>query len=77
MEPLAVDLDEGARLVGLSKHTLRAYVRRGVLNATRCGRRIILQVEELRRLVREGVPPKSERAQVALDEPCRTKRDSC
>lgn len=54
MEPLAVDVPEASRLTSLSPFTIRAYVRSGKLQATRCGRRLIISVEELRRLVREG-----------------------
>ena len=56
MEPLAVDLQEASKLVGVSKYTLRAYVRRGWLKATRCGRRIVIPMTELKRLVEDGAP---------------------
>lgn len=52
--PLAVDFKEGSRLTSLSPFTLRKYVRDGKLRATKCGRRWIIPMEELRRLVQEG-----------------------
>jgi excisionase family DNA binding protein len=52
---LAVDFKEGSRLTSLSPFTLRKYVRDGKLRATRCGRRWVIPVEELNRLVHEGV----------------------
>ena len=60
MEPIAVGIEDAAKLVGLSKFTIRAYVRRGWLTATRCGRRIIIPMAELERLAREGVPKRVE-----------------
>ena len=58
--PLAVGFDRAAELTGLSSFTLRRYVKRGWLRATRCGRRWIVAIAELERLVREGVPPVSQ-----------------
>jgi excisionase family DNA binding protein len=55
MPPLAVDFRTGAKLTSLSPFTLRAYVRSGKLRGTRCGRRWLIPLEELKRLVREGV----------------------
>jgi excisionase family DNA binding protein len=59
MEPLAVSLEEAAKLLGLSKFTIRRYVSRGLLKATRCGRRIIIPIAELKRLALEGVSDKA------------------
>ena len=55
MTPLAVDFRTGAKLTSLSTFTLRSYVRRGKLRATKCGRRWIIPLDELHRLVREGI----------------------
>ena len=52
MEPLAVDCREAARLTSLSIHTIRLYVNTGKLPATRVGRRVVIPVENLQRLVR-------------------------
>ena len=61
MERIAVGIEEAAKLVGLSKFTIRAYVRDGRVIATRCGRRIIIPIASLERLVREGVPKRADR----------------
>lgn len=56
MEPLAVDIREAARLTSLSPHTIRAYIRKGKrIRAVRVGRRVLIPVAELERLVREGI----------------------
>jgi excisionase family DNA binding protein len=55
LRPLAVSFEEAERLVGLSRFTLRRYAHQGKLGATKCGRRWIVPVVELDRLVREGV----------------------
>ena len=56
MERLAVSIKEAGPAVGLSKYTIRDYLRRGVIRGTRCGRRWIIPISELERLAREGVP---------------------
>ncbi len=53
--PLAVNFEEGERLTTLSRFTLRKYVRDGKLRATKCGRRWLIPMEELVRLVHEGI----------------------
>jgi excisionase family DNA binding protein len=55
MVPLAVDFRTGAKLTSLSEFTLRKYVRDGKLRATKCGRRWLIPMEELHRLVHEGI----------------------
>jgi excisionase family DNA binding protein len=55
MEPIAVDFKTAGRLTSLSPYTIRAYARSGKIRATRCGRRWLVPMEEIRRLVREGV----------------------
>ena len=54
LAPLAVGINEAARLIGLSPHTIRAYERRGLIKATRLGARVLIPVAELRRLIDEG-----------------------
>lgn len=57
MEPLAVDVREAARLTSLSVHTIRAYCgKKRRIRAVRVGRRVLIPIAELERLVREGVP---------------------
>ena len=54
MDPLAVDIREAARLTSLSTFTIRRYIRRGHLKATRVGRRVIIPINELRTLVADS-----------------------
>jgi excisionase family DNA binding protein len=54
MEPLAVDVREAARLTSLSPFTIRAYIRMGKIKVARCGRRLLVPMAELSRLVSEG-----------------------
>ena len=56
---LAVSLEEAARLSGLSIYTIRAYERKGLIKATRIGRRVLITVSELERVLREGIDTKS------------------
>lgn len=58
MERIAVGIEEAGPAVGLSKYTIRAYLRAGPLLGTRCRRRWIIPVIELERLVCEGSPSK-------------------
>ena len=57
MEPLAVDIREAARLLSISSYTIRAYIRTGRIRALKCGTRVIVPMEEIRRVAREGIPP--------------------
>jgi excisionase family DNA binding protein len=53
MEPLAVSVEEAARLTSLSPRTIRRYVRSGRIQAARVGRRVLVPLESLRALVQE------------------------
>ena len=53
-EPLAVDVQEASRLTSLSIPTIRLYIRKGKLNASRVGRRIVVPMEALQELVKRG-----------------------
>jgi len=53
MTPL-IDLKEAGRLLGLSVWTIRAYVKAGKLAPVRFGRRILLEVSELERLIEQS-----------------------
>lgn len=57
MERISVGIDEAAQLVGLSKYTIRAYERKGLIKATRIGKRVLIPAAELERIVMEGVQP--------------------
>jgi hypothetical protein len=54
--PLAVDIATAARMTSLSPQVIRRYIQRGILSATRCGRRVVVPVNALKQLVRRGVP---------------------
>jgi excisionase family DNA binding protein len=58
VRPLAVDIAGAERLTSLSRPTLRLYIRTGQLRVTRCGRRVLIPVEALQELVRDGAPPR-------------------
>ena len=60
MEAMAVDMGTAARMTGLSEHTLRQYVRKGWLKVTRCGRRVLVPVNSLEKLIQEGAPSRSQ-----------------
>jgi excisionase family DNA binding protein len=59
MDAMAFDVNTAAKMTGLSEHTLRQYIRKGWLKVTRCGRRVLIPVESLQKLVREGAPSRS------------------
>ncbi len=59
MEPLAVDIATAARMTSLSVHTLRLYVKKKILRATKCGRRVVIPVASLEKLVHEGAPKRN------------------
>ena len=54
MEQLALGVRQAAEAVGLSHWTLRAYVRQGKLKALKIGRRVLIEPNELQRLVESG-----------------------
>ena len=61
MEPLVVDVREAARLLSISPYTIRAYIRTGRIHALKCGTRVIVPMEEVRRVVRDGIPPRPQK----------------
>jgi excisionase family DNA binding protein len=54
MEEIAIGIREAAKAVGLSVWTLRGWIRHGRLRSVRLGRRVMLEPEELRKLVEQG-----------------------
>jgi len=62
MQPLAVDIREAARLTSLSTFTIRRYIQRGLLKATRVGRRVIVHISALEVLIRDGSAVSNDRA---------------
>jgi excisionase family DNA binding protein len=53
MEPL-VNVDEAARLLGLSSWTVRKLISSQRLRTVRINRRVLLQAEEIRRIIQDG-----------------------
>jgi excisionase family DNA binding protein len=51
---LALGLKEAADAVGLSHWTLRQYVKQGKIHAIKLGRRVLIEPEELQRLIEQG-----------------------
>jgi excisionase family DNA binding protein len=54
MTKLSVSLEEAQELTGISQHTFRKLVKRGRIKAARVGRRIVIPVTELEKLVKPG-----------------------
>ena len=55
MEPLAVSCEEAGRLLGVSRFTIRRAIKQGRLQAVRVGRRVLIPVAELERLISAGL----------------------
>jgi hypothetical protein len=53
--PLAVSIPEAARLVGLSPHTIRWYIRQEKISPIRFGRRLAIPMLEIERLAKDGI----------------------
>jgi excisionase family DNA binding protein len=51
MEKLSVSLAEAERLTSVSRFTLRRQIKRGVLNFARVGRRLVIPLAELQKLI--------------------------
>jgi excisionase family DNA binding protein len=51
------NVEEAARLLGISRWTVRSYIREGKLKPVRLGRRVLLAEDELERLVSESQEP--------------------
>ena len=51
---LTLGLREAAEALSLSHWTLRGYIRNGKLKAVRIGRRVLIEPDELQRLVEKG-----------------------
>jgi excisionase family DNA binding protein len=52
MDKLSVSLDEAERLTSISTFTLRRAIKRGDLKVGRVGRRLVIPLSELEKLVR-------------------------
>lgn len=55
IRPLAVGVSEAAKMLGVSHATLRQYIARGWLRATHVGRRVLVPMEVLEKVIAEGV----------------------
>jgi excisionase family DNA binding protein len=51
MEKLGVSLDEAAKLTSVSTFTLRRQIKRGNLKVARIGRRLVIPLSELEKLI--------------------------
>jgi hypothetical protein len=57
--PLAVGTVRAAGLVGVSPHTFKNYVRRGLVPVTRLGRRVVVKISDLEKLLETGAPSRN------------------
>ena len=57
--PLAVGVNEAAKILGISPWTIRCYVTQGALRAVHVGRRVLVLMEVLGKVVLEGVKRKN------------------
>ncbi len=53
MQPLR-SVEQAAELLGISRWTVRSYIKTGKLKPVRLGRRVLLAEDELERLVAQG-----------------------
>jgi len=53
---LQYPIEEGAELLGISKHTLIRDIRRGMVKTSRYGKRVLIPRDEILRLAAEGMP---------------------
>lgn len=60
-----LSIQAAAELLSISPWTVRAYVRQGKLRAVRIGRRVLLQEEEIQRLITSGL--NNPQAQMRVD----------
>jgi excisionase family DNA binding protein len=59
IQPLTVGVSEAGKLLGISPHTVRAWIYQGRLKSIHLGGRVMIVYEELRRVAKEGIPPQS------------------
>ena len=62
MERIAYGIAEIARATGLSASFIRLEIRRGRLRATKCGRRVLITTDEVRRYLSSGDADQPRRA---------------
>ena len=69
MRPLK-SIEEAAGLLGISKWTVRAYIKAGKLRPVRLGRRVLVREEELERLILEGQDQCVQKLKLPIGEDC-------
>jgi excisionase family DNA binding protein len=57
LEPLAVTITHAAQLLSLGRSSLYPYVKAGFIKTIRTGHDQRVQMEEVKRIAREGLPP--------------------
>jgi excisionase family DNA binding protein len=55
MNPLLLSINEAADLIRISPHTVRAYVRSGLIAFTKIGTRVLIPAAEISRIAAEGI----------------------
>ena len=56
LTPKVVGINEAARLLGIRPSTLRVLVRQERIRIVRIGRRVLVPMESIEKVVREGIP---------------------
>lgn len=64
MSKLSVGLQEAQEMTGISHFTFRKMVRRGQIKAVRVGRRVLIPVSEIEKLVKPGATSYARRKEV-------------
>ena len=54
--PKVVGINEAARLLGIRPSTLRVRVKQNRIRSVRIGRRVLVPMESIEKVVREGMP---------------------
>jgi len=60
MDRLAVSVVEAAEMISLAPRTIRAWIASGKIRAVRLGRRVVIPVRELDRLLAPVTPTQEE-----------------
>ena len=60
IQPLS-DVNEAAQTLKVSVYTVRSWIRKGILRATRLGRLVRIEQSEIQRLIAAGKEPEGER----------------
>lgn len=60
LQRLQYPIEEGAALLGVSKHTLIRDIRLGRVKTSRYGKRVLIPRDEILRIAAEGMQPATE-----------------